>query len=218
MQVILLERVAKLGQMGDVVRVKNGYARNFLLPSGRALRATPDNQKVFEDRRAELEARNLERRKEAEAVAEKLTGREFVLIRSASGTGSLYGSVTARDIWQVADDEGVSMLRQQVQLLRPIKELGMHDVSIALHPEVDVSIKVNVARSEEEAELQARGLSVISAEDDDDTEEAVQESDEETAEDLTAGEDEIKADEEIGAEGESSAESAESDAEDQATG
>ena len=218
MQVILLERVAKLGQMGDVVRVKNGYARNFLLPSGRALRATPDNQKVFEDRRTELEARNLERRKEAEAVAEKLTGREFVLIRSASGTGSLYGSVTARDIWQVAEDEGVSMLRQQVQLLRPIKELGMHDVSVALHPEVDVTIKVNVARSEEEAELQARGLSVISAEDDDDTEEAVQESDEETAEDLTAEEEEIKVEEEIGAEGESSAESVESDAEDQATG
>ena len=218
MQVILLERVAKLGQMGDVVRVKNGYARNFLLPSGRALRATPDNQKVFEDRRAELETRNLERRKEAEAVADKLTGREFVLIRSASGTGSLYGSVTARDIWQVAEDEGVSMLRQQVQLLRPIKELGMHDVSVALHPEVDVTIKVNVARSEEEAELQARGLSVISAEDDDDTEEAVQESDEETAEDLTAEEEEIKVEEEIGAEGESSAESVESDAEDQATG
>lgn len=202
MQVILLERVAKLGQMGDVVRVKNGYARNFLLPSGRALRATPDNQKVFEDRRSELETRNLERRKEAEAVAEKLTGREFVLIRSASGTGSLYGSVTARDIWQAAEDEGVSMLRQQIQLLRPIKELGMHDVSVALHPEVDVTIKVNVARSEEEAELQARGLSVVSAEDEDDAEETAQVADEEETE----------------AEGETSAESAESDLEDQPTG
>ena len=211
MQVILLERVAKLGQMGDVVRVKNGYARNFLLPSGRALRATPDNQKVFEDRRAELEAHNLVRRKEAEAVAEKLTGREFVLIRSASGTGSLYGSVTARDIWQVAEDEGVSMLRQQIQLLRPIKELGMHDVSVALHPEVDVSIKVNVARSEEEAELQARGLSVVSTEDDDETEETAQVADGETAEDQTA-------EEETGAEEEASAESAESDPEDQPTG
>ena len=211
MQVILLERVTKLGQMGDVVRVKNGYARNYLLPSGRALRATPDNQKVFEDRRAELEARNLERRKEAEAVAEKLTGREFVLIRSASGTGSLYGSVTARDIWQVAEDEGVNMLRQQVQLLRPIKELGMHDVSVALHPEVDVTIKVNVARSEEEAELQARGLSVVSAEDDDDAEETAQVADEEATEDLTA-------EEETDAEGEASAEAAESDPEDQSTG
>lgn len=211
MQVILLERVAKLGQMGDVVRVKNGYARNFLLPSGRALRATPDNQKVFEDRRAELEAHNLERRKEAEAVAEKLTGREFVLIRSASGTGSLYGSVTARDIWQVAEDEGVSMLRQQVQLLRPIKELGMHDVSIALHPEVDVSIKVNVARSEEEAELQARGLSVTSTDDDDDTDETAQVAGEDSAEGLTA-------EGEIEAEGEVSAESAESEPDDQPTG
>ena len=216
MQVILLERVLKLGQMGDVVRVKNGYARNFLLPSGRALRATPDNQKVFEDRRAGLEARNLERRKEAETVADKLTGREFVLIRSASGTGSLYGSVTARDIWQAAEDEGVSMLRQQVQLLRPIKELGMHDVSVALHPEVDVNIKVNVARSEEEAELQSRGLSVVSAEDDDDTEESAQEetaqvADEDAAEDLTA-------EEGIKAEGEASSESVESDPEDQPTG
>ena len=217
MQVILLERVAKLGQMGDVVRVKNGYARNFLLPSGRALRATPDNQKVFEDRRSELEARNLERRKEAEAVAEKLTGREFVLIRSASGTGSLYGSVTARDIWQVAEDEGVSMLRQQVQLLRPIKELGVHDVSVELHPEVDVTIKVNVARSEEEAELQARGLSVDSTEDDDETEETAEVAEEETAEELTA-EGETEAAGGTEADGETPAEPAESDPEDQSAG
>ena len=194
MQVILLERVAKLGQMGDVVRVKNGYARNFLLPTGRALRATPDNQKVFEDRRAELEARNLELRKEAEAVAEKLGGREFVLIRSASGTGSLYGSVTARDIWQAAEDDGVSMLKQQVQLLRPIKELGMHDVSVALHPEVEVAIKVNVARSEEEAELQSKGLSVTSPDDDGDADDAVELPDEESAGDLTA-EDDVQAEE-----------------------
>ena len=212
MQVILLERVAKLGQMGDVVRVKNGYARNFLLPTGRALRATPDNQKVFEDRRAELEARNLELRKEAEAVAEKLGGREFVLIRSASGTGSLYGSVTARDIWQAAEDDGVSMLKQQVQLLRPIKELGMHDVSVALHPEVEVAIKVNVARSEEEAELQSKGLSVTSADDDDDAEDAAEVPEEESAEDLTA-EGDVQAEEAA-----ASAEPAEDDADDQPAG
>ena len=212
MQVILLERVAKLGQMGDVVRVKNGYARNFLLPTGRALRATPDNQKVFEDRRAELEARNLELRKEAEAVAEKLGGREFVLIRSASGTGSLYGSVTARDIWQAAEDDGGSMLKQQVQLLRPIKELGMHDVSVALHPEVEVAIKVNVARSEEEAELQSKGLSVTSADDDDDAEDAAEVPEEESAEDLTA-EGDVQAEE-----AEASAEPTEDDADDQPAG
>ena len=216
MQVILLERVAKLGQMGDVVRVKNGYARNFLLPTGRALRATPDNQKVFEDRRAELEARNLELRKEAEAVAEKLGGREFVLIRSASGTGSLYGSVTARDIWQAAEDDGVSMLKQQVQLLRPIKELGMHDVSVALHPEVEVAIKVNVARSEEEAELQSKGLSVTSADDDDNADDAAEapdeESAEESAEDLTA-EGEVQAEE-----AEASVEPTEDEADDQPEG
>ncbi len=160
MEIILLERVAKLGQIGDVVRVKGGYARNFLLPSGKALRATDSNREVFEQRRSELEARNLELRKEAEAVAERLEGREFVIIRSASGVGSLYGSVTARDIWQAAADDGVSLQTQQIQLLRPIKELGMHDISIALHPEVDVSVKMNVARSEEEAALQAKGVDV----------------------------------------------------------
>ena len=159
-----------------------------------------------------LEARNLELRKEAEAVAEKLGGREFVLIRSASGTGSLYGSVTARDIWQAAEDDGVSMLKQQVQLLRPIKELGMHDVSVALHPEVEVAIKVNVARSEEEAELQSKGLSVTSADDDDDAEDAAEVPEEESAEDLTA-EGDVQAEE-----AEASAEPAEDDADDQPAG
>ena len=162
MELILLERIAKLGQMGDLVRVKAGYARNYLLPAGKALRATDENRKLFEARRKELEARNLELRKEAEGVAEHLDGREFVLIRSASGVGSLYGSVSARDIWQAAADDGVSLSRQQIQLNRPIKDIGMHDVSVMLHPEVEVSIKVNVARSEQEAVLQAQGRTVIS--------------------------------------------------------
>ncbi len=170
MEIILLERVAKLGQIGDVVRVKGGYARNFLLPSGKALRATDSNREVFEQRRSELEARNLELRKEAEAVAERLEGREFVIIRSASGVGSLYGSVTARDIWQAAADDGVSLQKQQIQLLRPIKEIGMHDISIAIHPEVDVSVKMNVARSEDEAALQAKGVDVTATDDGEDRE------------------------------------------------
>ncbi|MCE2521852.1 MAG: 50S ribosomal protein L9 [Rhodobacteraceae bacterium] len=186
MEVILLERVAKLGQMGDVVRVKAGYARNFLLPEGKALRATADNQKVFENRRSELEARNLELRKEAESVAEKLSGRNFIIIRSASGTGSLYGSVSARDIWQAAEEDGVSLLRQQIQLVRPIKELGMHDVAIELHPEVEVSVNVNVARSTEEASLQAQGLSVSSSVDADDEEETEMDAADDTADESAA--------------------------------
>ncbi len=186
MEVILLERVAKLGQMGDVVRVKAGYARNFLLPAGKALRATADNQKVFENRRSELEARNLELRKEAESVAEKLSGRNFIIIRSASGTGSLYGSVSARDIWQAAEEDGVCLLRQQIQLVRPIKELGMHDVAIELHPEVEVSVNVNVARSTEEASLQAQGLSVSSSVDADDEEETEMDAAEDTADENAA--------------------------------
>lgn len=168
MELILLERVAKLGQMGDVVNVKAGFARNFLLPAGKALRATEENRKVFEERRKDLEARNLEARKEAEGVGTELEGREFVLIRTASGVGSLYGSVSARDIWQVAGEEGVQLRRQQIQLMRPIKEIGMHEVSVVLHPEVDVTVKVNVARSEQEAILQSQGRSIVSDEDEDD--------------------------------------------------
>ena len=196
MEIILLERVAKLGQIGDVVRVKGGYARNFLLPAGKALRATESNREIFEQRRDELEARNLELRKEAEAVAERLAGREFVIIRSASGVGSLYGSVTARDIWQVAADDGVSLQRQQILLLRPIKELGMHDISIALHPEVDVSVKVNVARSEEEAALQAKGVDVTATDEDEDQEdqEATEPEAVSTAEDIVAEPDAVSAD------------------------
>jgi len=160
MQVILLERVAKLGQMGDVVDVKSGYARNFLLPQGKALSASEANIKGFENQKAQLEARNLETRKEAEALAEKLDGQQFIVIRSASDAGSLYGSVTPRDAAEVATEEGFSVDRKQVTLLAPIKELGLHSLSVNLHPEVSAEILLNVARSAEEAELQASGKSI----------------------------------------------------------
>ncbi len=160
MQVILLERVAKLGQMGDVVDVKSGYARNFLLPQGKALTASESNVASFEEQKAQLEARNLETRKEAEALAERLDGQQFIVIRSASEAGSLYGSVTPRDAADVATSEGFSLDRRQIILRGPIKELGLHIVAVALHPEVEVEIALNVARSPEEAELQASGKSI----------------------------------------------------------
>lgn len=160
MEVILLERVAKLGQMGQVVRVKDGYARNYLLPQGKALRANETNLKRFETEKAQLEARNLESKKEAEALAETLNGRTFVIIRSASDGGALYGSVTTRDVADVATDGGYSIDRKQVVLIQPIKDLGVHSVTIVLHPEVEAVIRVNVARSPEEAELQASGKSI----------------------------------------------------------
>ena len=160
MQVILLERVAKLGQMGEVVKVKDGYARNFLLPQGKALRANEGNIKSFEARKAQLEANNLETRKEAEAVAAKIDGQSFIIIRSASDAGSLYGSVTPRDIADAATAEGFTIDRKQIVLIRPIKDLGLHDVSVVLHAEVDTTIQINVARSPEEAELQASGKSI----------------------------------------------------------
>jgi large subunit ribosomal protein L9 len=160
MQVVLLERVAKLGQMGEVVQVRDGYARNFLLPQGKALRATEINLKRFETDRAQLEARNLEARAEAEKVAKKLDGQSFVVIRSASDGGALYGSVTTRDVADAATASGFSLERRQVVLDHPIKELGLHPVSIVLHPEVEATIKVNVARSREEAELQASGKTI----------------------------------------------------------
>lgn len=160
MQVILLERVAKLGQMGEVVTVKDGYARNFLLPQKKALRASDANVKSFENQKAQLEARNLEARSEAEGVAAKLDGQQFIIIRSASDTGSLYGSVTNRDASDVATSDGFSVDRKQVVIDRPIKELGVHSVSVVLHPEVACSIRLNVARSAEEAELQASGKSI----------------------------------------------------------
>ncbi|WP_298836432.1 50S ribosomal protein L9 [uncultured Roseobacter sp.] len=159
MQVILLERVAKLGQMGEVVDVKPGYARNFLLPQGKALSASKANIEAFEQQKAQLEARNLETKKEAEALAEKLDGQQFIVIRSASDSGSLYGSVTTRDAAEAATEAGFSVDRKQV-VLAPIKDLGLHSVQIILHPEVDATIELNVARSPEEAELQASGKSI----------------------------------------------------------
>ncbi len=160
MQVILLERVAKLGQMGEVVNVKDGYARNFLLPQGKALRANDGNIKSFEAKKAQLEATNLETRKEAAAVGEKLDGQMFVVIRSASDAGALYGSVTTRDAADAATAAGFTVNRGQIVLDRPIKDLGIHTVSAVLHPEVVVKIKLNVARSVEEADLQASGKSI----------------------------------------------------------
>lgn len=154
MEVILLERIEKLGQMGDVVTVKPGYARNFLLPQKKALRATQDNKSHFEAQRAQLEAENLERRKDAEAVAGKLGGLDITLIRQAGDNGQLYGSVSGRDIADSVTDAGVTVSRGQVLLDRPIKELGLHPVRVSLHPEVMVEITVNVARTEDEAQAQ----------------------------------------------------------------
>jgi large subunit ribosomal protein L9 len=161
MQVILLERIEKLGQMGDVVRVKPGYARNYLLPQGKAMRATEENAAVFEQRRAQLEAANLERRTEAGGVAEKLQGLSVVLVRQAGETGILYGSVNARDIAEAVTAAGFTIDRRQVSMDRPIKELGIHDQRIQLHPEVSVTIQINVAKSEAEAEMQAGALTAL---------------------------------------------------------
>jgi large subunit ribosomal protein L9 len=157
MEVILLERVGKLGQMGDTVRVKDGFARNFLLPGGKALRATEANKARFESQRAQLETRNLESRDEAAAVAEKLTGQVFVIIRQAGETGHLYGSVSPRDVAAAVTAGGFSANRNQIVLKIPIKSLGMHQVPVLLHPEIEASITVNVARSAAEAERQAKG-------------------------------------------------------------
>ncbi|SMY09050.1 50S ribosomal protein L9 [Flavimaricola marinus] len=160
MDVILLERVAKLGQMGEVVKVKDGYARNFLLPQGKAMRVNAANMARFEEQKAQLEAKNLETRKEAESMAEKLGGQTFIIIRSASDSGALYGSVSPRDAAEAAQAEGFTFDRKQVINLSPIKELGLHDLTVRLHPEVDCTITLNVARSPEEAELQAAGKSI----------------------------------------------------------
>ena len=160
MEVVLLERVEKLGQMGDVVSVKDGYARNYLLPQSKALRATKGNLERFERERAQLEARNLERKSEAEAVAAKLDGQSFIIIRSASEAGSLYGSVTARDVSDAATEGGFTVQRSQIVLDRPVKELGLHPIRVVLHPEVAAEVTINVARSQEEAELQASGRSI----------------------------------------------------------
>ncbi|MAN98721.1 50S ribosomal protein L9 [uncultured Roseovarius sp.] len=163
MQVILLERVAKLGQMGDVVDVKPGFARNYLLPQGKALSASEKNISDFAARKAQLEAQNLETRKEAEAMADKLNGQQFIVIRQASDSGALYGSVSTRDAAEAATENGFTVERKQVALTRPIKDLGLHDVLVTLHPEVVATIQLNVARSVEEAALQASGKSIQDA-------------------------------------------------------
>jgi large subunit ribosomal protein L9 len=160
MQVILLERVAKLGQMGETVRVRDGFARNFLLPRGKALRATKENKERFETQRAQLETRNLERRAEAQTVAEKLNGQSFTVIRQAGESGVLYGSVSTRDLAELITAGGFSVSREQIVLNQPIKSLGLHAVPVSLHPEVEVSVQINIARSPEEAERQARGEAV----------------------------------------------------------
>ncbi|MFB9951203.1 50S ribosomal protein L9 [Rhizobium puerariae] len=164
MQVILLERVPKLGQMGEVVKVRDGYARNFLLPQGKALRANDANKKRFEAERTTLEARNLERKGEAQKVAEVLDGKSFIIVRSAGETGQLYGSVAARDIIETLAAEGFNIGRNQVDLNHPIKSIGLHKVTLHLHAEVEISVEINVARSPEEAERQAKGESLTSAE------------------------------------------------------
>lgn len=171
MEIVLLERIEKLGQMGDVVNVKPGFARNFLLPKGKALRATKANLARFEEDRAQLEARNLEQKSEAEAVATKLEGHTCIVIRQAGEAGQLYGSVSGRDVSSLLTEDGFTVLHTQVILDRPIKEIGLHDVSVSLHPEVRVGIVLNVARSEGEAKLQAKGEDVLAIEDNFDDEE-----------------------------------------------
>ena len=161
MEVILLERVEKLGAIGDVVKVKDGFARNYLLPRKKALRANDANRKLFETQRAQIEADNATRRADAEKASKGLDGKTVQLIRQASNVGHLYGSVSARDIVDALDAQGAKVTKSQVVLDRPIKALGIHEVKIALHPEVSVTVKVNVARSPEEAELQAQGVDVM---------------------------------------------------------
>ena len=165
MQVILLERVEKLGQMGDEVKVKDGFARNFLLPQKKALRATKANREYFQGQKTQLEARNLEQKKEADAVGKQLDGKSFVLIRQAGDRGQLYGSVSPRDIADAISAGGISVNRTQVPLDQAIKTVGLFSIAVRLHPEVRVKVTVNVARSEDEAERQARGEDVLAEQD-----------------------------------------------------
>ena len=196
MEVILLQRVAKLGQMGEVVRVKDGFARNFLLPQGKALRATKDNRSKFEGMKAQLEASNLEQKKDADVVAGKLNGKSFIVVRQASDVGQLFGSVSARDIASLLTDGGFTVERNQIQLQLPIKAIGLHTVPVALHPEVEVTITINVARNADEAERQARGENVTQRREETEEEAvaadaaAVFEKPEEAAADQGKGEDE----------------------------
>ena len=166
MEVILLERVAKLGQMGEVVRVRDGFARNFLLKRGKALRATTDNRAKFDGMKAELEARNLEAKTEAAKVAEKINGRNVIILRQASETGQLFGSVSVRDIIAAFQNDGVSISRSQIMLDAPIKTIGKHEIAIAVHPEVEVGVTVTVARSTDEAERINRGEDISTRQED----------------------------------------------------
>lgn len=185
MQVILLERVAKLGQMGEVVRVKDGFARNFLLPAGKALRATKENKTRFDSMKVQLETRNLEAKAEATKVGEKVNGVEVILVRQAGETGQLYGSVSTRDIADALTTAGFSIARTQVVLNHPIKLIGIHSVPVTLHPEVEVSVSVNVARSAEEAARQSRGEDLsVNRDDDEDEDEAIDTSVDETSEEV----------------------------------
>lgn len=164
MEVILLERVSRLGQMGETVKVKDGFARNFLLPQGKALRANQANKTKFEGQRSQLEARNLERKSEAQSIADTLDGKSFMVVRSAGETGQLYGSVSTRDIADILTAEGFTVGRNQVELNHPIKTIGLTNVAIALHPEVEVTVTLNIARSTEEAERQSQGETLTTAE------------------------------------------------------
>jgi large subunit ribosomal protein L9 len=177
MDIILLERIEKLGSIGDVVTVKDGYARNFLLPQKKALRANDSNRKVFEANRERLVTENAERRSAAEAQGEKVAGAEVVLIRAASNAGQLYGSVSVRDIVAGLADQGHDVDKRMVILGAPIKTIGMHDVTVALHPEVRVTVKANVARSDDEAKLQSEGVDVLKAMFDDEQREIEEQAD-----------------------------------------
>jgi large subunit ribosomal protein L9 len=174
-QIILLERVAKLGQMGEVVGVKPGYARNFLIPQGKALRATKASIGAFEQRRAQLEARNMERKQDAQALAGKVNGQSVTLLRQASETSQLYGSVNARDIAHGFTEAGISLDRQQILLDQPLKTLGLHDIAVALHPEVEVNVRVNIARSQAEADIQAGKVAPVAPEDEEEPEMTLEE-------------------------------------------
>lgn len=202
MDVILLERIEKLGQMGDVVKVKAGFARNYLLPQQKALRATDGNKAMFETQKAQLEAKNLENRKEAEAVGDKMDGAKVILIRQAGEAGQLYGSVNARDVAEALTAAGFTVARSQVQLANPIKILGLHDVIVRLHPEVSVTITANVARTEDEAQVQADTGQAVVGEDAQEAADAAVEAagaeaeEAETVEPVAEAEAEVEADDE----------------------
>ncbi len=215
MEVILLERVEKLGHIGDVVNVKNGFARNYLLPNKKALRANESNRKLFEANRTKIEADNADRRTDAEKAAKDVDGKSVQLIRQASNTGQLYGSVSARDIVEALDAEGAKVTKSQIVLDRPIKAIGVHEVKVALHSEVAVTVKVNVARSPEEAELQAQGIDVMAQMFERDTAEASEGVDPDAEPDATV---EAASDAETGTAAEASGDTAAPEAETAAEG